>query len=321
MKTQNCALFSLILPVLVVLALLSCAVAQGQELPGGSKFRDCEQCPEMTVIPAGTFMMGSPPADDAHADEQPQHEVSIANAFAVSRTEITFEQWNACSAAGQCLQAGEDGRGQDNYPVINVSWNDAQVYVAWLREITGEHYRLLSEAEFEYATRAGSTTPWFWGDAGASGKACKFANLYDEAGKQAHPDFSWPVLDCNDGYAQSAPVAQFQPNPFGLQDTIGNVREWVEDCYQNGYKGAPTDGSVRAPAPRPCEKKFEGICMDQYENPDAADGTCEKRVVRGGAWSDGAATARSAYRHAEAGDTRNDRMGFRVARDLDRDLE
>jgi len=318
MKTQNSAFISLILPALAVISLLPGADARGQDLPGGATFRDCDQCPEMIVIPAGAFLMGSPAEESAHVDEQPQHEVSIANAFAVSTTEITFDQWDACTAADICPSASDDGHGRGKNPVINVSWNDAQAYVGWLHEITGEHYRLLSEAEFEYATRAGTTTPWFWGNAGASDKACEFANLYDQAGKQANPDFPGPALDCNDGYARSAPVGKYKPNPFGLFDISGNVREWVEDCYEKGYNGAPDDGSMRLPEEPPCEKKFEGICMDHFDA-SALEGACKKRVVRGGAWSDGAASARSAFRYAEAGDVRNNQTGLRIARDLTRE--
>ena len=315
MRTEKSVLISLFLPVCCVLAMFACGDLQGQELPAGSKFRDCDQCPEMIVIPAGSFLMGSTTEAAADAAEQPQHEVSIANAFAVSRTEITFAQWDACAAADICLQADDGGNGRGNLPVVNVSWQGAQAYVGWLNSITGEHYRLLSEAEFEYATRAGTTTPWFWGDAGSSGKACEYANLFDKSGGQANPDSSSPALDCDDGYARSAPVGTYKPNPFGLSDITGNVSEWVADCYQEGYVDAPDDGSVRKPEP-PCEKKFEGICMDKFDSAEAG-GECKQRVVRGGSWADGESAARAASRTALDVGARNDRVGFRVARDLD----
>jgi formylglycine-generating enzyme required for sulfatase activity len=314
MKTEKSALFRSFLLLCCVLVVFGHNHAQGQELPAGSSFRDCAQCPEMIVIPAGAFLMGSSSEDAANADEQPQHEVSIANAFAVSRTEITFDQWNACSAADICVQGGSGGHGRGDLPVSNVSWNDAQAYVGWLNATTGEHYRLLSEAEFEYATRAGTTTPWFWGNAGASGKACEFANLFDQAGKGANPDSSTPALDCDDGYAQGAPVGTYKANPFGLADITGNLSEWVEDCYEAGYTDAPDDGSVRKREP-PCEKKFEGICMDKFDSA-AASGECEQRVVRGGSWADALSAARAASRRAESVGVRNDRIGFRVARGL-----
>ncbi len=317
MKTGKIVSFGYALPALVALAFAG-GDAFGQDEAPGTRFRDCDHCPEMVVIPAGEFVMGSPLAESGHTDEKPQHKVSIANNFAVSRTEVTFDQWDACTAAGRCPKADDEGYGRGNYPVINVSWNDAKAYVTWLSESTGKHYRLLSEAEYEYAARAGTTTPWFWGEAEASwgsSKACEYANLHDEAGKEAHPMYVWSHHKCNDGYGENAPTGNYQPNAFGLYDMLGNVREWVEDCHQEGYEGAPTDGSAR-PHGGTCEKKFEGICMDKYEKGESESGACEKRVVRGGAWVDGASTARSAYRYAETGDFRNYQVGVRVARDL-----
>jgi formylglycine-generating enzyme required for sulfatase activity len=318
MRTEKINSTTCIMPAFLLLATIPAVNAFAQDKTPGTSFRDCERCPEMVIIPAGKFVMGSPLAESGHTDEKPQHKVRITNNFAVSRTEVTFDQWDACTAAGRCPEASDDGYGRGNYPVINVSWNDAKAYVNWLSELTGAQYRLLSEAEYEYAARAGTTTPWFWGEAEASwgsSKACEFANLHDEAGKEAHPMYVWSHHKCNDGYAENAPTANYQPNAFGLYDMLGNVREWVEDCHQEGYEGAPTDGSVR-PHERPCEKKFEGICMDKFEQGEAEGGACDKRVVRGGAWVDGASTARSAYRYAEAEDFRNYQVGLRVARDL-----
>ena len=327
MKTNPLASICRSLLVLSVLCLLPGAAALAQDKAPGTTFRDCDRCPEMVVIPAGEFVMGSSQKESGHTDEKPQHKVTIANNFAVSKTEVTFDQWDACTGAGACPKANDDGYGRGNYPVINVSWNDAKAYVAWLSKTAGAHYRLLSEAEFEYAMRAGTTTPWFWGEAEASwgsSKACEYANLHDEAGKDAHPMYVWSHHKCNDGYPENAPTGQYKPNAFGLYDMNGNVREWVEDCHQEGYAGAPVDGSVRM-LDGACEKKFEGVCMDKFEGADgsaAADsaaahgGACEKRVVRGGAWVDGGSTARSAYRYSEAADFRNYQVGLRVARDL-----
>ena len=280
---------------LALLAVLPAALAQDKS--PGSSFSDCDHCPQMVVVPAGEFVMGSSQKESGHSDEKPQRTVTIANAFAVSKTEVTFDQWDACTAAGACAQAEDDGYGRGSYPAINVSWHDAQAYAAWLSKKTGVSYRLLSESEFEYAMRGGTTTAWFWGEAEASwgsSKACDYANLHDESGKEAHPMYVWSHHKCDDGYGENAPTAQYKPNPFGLYDMNGNVREWVADCHQQGYEGAPTDGSVR---------------MHQ--------GVCEARVVRGGAWVDGGSTARSAYRYAEAEDFRNYQVGFRVARDMD----
>ena len=296
MKTETNAIrFRIASCISMLIAVVATPAVAGDQAPG-STFRDCEHCPEMVVIPAGEFVMGSPLSESGHTDEKPQHKVTIASSFAVSKFEVTFDQWDACTAAGKCPQANDDGYGRGNYPVINVSWNDAKSYVAWLSESTGATYRLLSEAEFEYVARAGTTTHWFWGAPEASwgsSKACDFANLHDEAGKDAHPMYVWSHHKCNDGYGENAPTGKYQPNPFGLHDILGNVREWVEDCHQIGYEGAPTDGAVRAHS-----------------------GACEKRVVRGGAWVDGGSTARSAYRYAEAEDFRNYQVGIRVAREL-----
>ena len=324
MRTSIIASVGRSLAVFLVLAVLPAGYALAQGGAPGSTFRDCDHCPEMVVIPAGEFVMGSSMKESGHTDEKPQHKVRFANNFAVSKTEVTFDQWDACSAAGRCPKAEDDGYGRGNYPAINVSWKDAHGYVAWLSESSGQTYRLLSEAEFEYVSRAGTTTPWFWGEAEASwgsSKACEYANLHDEAGKEAHPMYVWSHHKCNDGYAENAPTGQYKPNPFGLHDVTGNVREWVEDCHQEGYEGAPTDGSVRAHGPA-CEKMWEGMCMDEVEGGTVkaaagGEGACEKRVVRGGAWVDGGSTARSAYRYAEAEDFRNYQVGFRVARDLD----
>jgi formylglycine-generating enzyme required for sulfatase activity len=261
----------------------------------GSVFKDCSVCPEMVVIPAGEFVMGSPAAESGHLDEKPQHTVRLAKPFAVSKFEITFEQWDACTAAGRCPLTQDDGMGRGGMPAINLSWADAHAYVAWLSEKTGQRYSLLSEAQWEYAARAGTQTPWFWGtaeDSWGSRKACEYANTHDEAGKEAHPMYVWSNHQCNDGYAENAPVGKYKPNAFGLHDMIGNVREWVEDCHIEGYKDAPADGSARNASP------------------------CEKRVVRGGAWIDGPSTSRSAYRYAEEEPFRNYQVGLRVAREL-----
>ena len=176
---------------------------------------------------------------------------------------------------------------------MNISWQEAKGYVTWLSTKTGKAYRLLSESEFEYAVRGGTKTPWFWGGNDDKKKTCEYANLHDEKGKEAHPNYVWSHVLCNDGAAENAEVGKYKANPFGLHDMLGNIREWVEDCHQAGYAGAPEDGSAR---------KHEG--------------KCEKRVVRGGAWLDGPSTARSAYRYSEEEGMRNHQTGFRVARDL-----
>ncbi len=273
--------------------LLAAALAPAGAAEPGSSFRDCDACPEMVVLPAGEFTMGSDKAESGHLDEKPQRTVKMAKPFAVARYESSFAEWDACAADGQCPRADDAGFGRDRLPAINVSWTDAKAYVGWLSAKTGNRYRLLSEAEFEYAARGGTRTAWFWGGNADKAQACKFANLHDEAGKQAHPNYVWSHVLCDDGAAENAPTGKYQPNPFGLHDMLGNVREWVEDCHQTGYAGAPDDGSARPHA-----------------------GECAKRVVRGGGWIDGPSTARAAYRYSEAEGMRNYQLGFRVARDL-----
>jgi formylglycine-generating enzyme required for sulfatase activity len=202
--------------------------AEKTEAKPGAEFTDCANfCPAMIVVPAGKFTMGWGLLDSelgryAADEEGPPHEVRIAKPFAVSKYEVTFAEWDACATAGACLRVTDEwGRGQ--MPVINVSWDDAKQYVGWLSRLTGKEYRLLTEAEWEYAARAGMPTPYFWGIDPGKGKAnC------DGCGSK------W------DG-KQTAPVGSFKPNAFGLYDMAGNVFQWVEDVC---YKGAPKDGSA-----------------------------------------------------------------------------
>ena len=196
-------------------------------LKPGNSFRECaKDCPEMVVVPAGEFMMGSPATEEGHyATEGPQHSVTIAKPFAVSKFDVTFADWDACVKVRGCPQVSDSGFGRGTRPVISVSWDNAQQYVAWFSKMTGRPYRLLTEAEWEYAARAGSTTAYFWGDEIGKGNA----NCAD-CGSQ------W------DG-RQTSPVGSFKPNAFGLYDMAGNVWQWVQDCYHH-YDGAPTNGSV-----------------------------------------------------------------------------
>jgi formylglycine-generating enzyme required for sulfatase activity len=173
------------------------------------------------VVPAGKFIMGD-------HDEKPQHHVTIGRQFAVAQYEVTFDQWEACVADGGCAgyKPSDQGWGGGKRPVINVSWADASAYVAWLSKKTGKPYRLLSDSEYEYATRAGTTTVYPWGNSiGSNNANC------DGCGSQ------WDLK-------QTAPVGSFPANSFGLYDMIGNVWEWTEDCMHDDYKGAPTNGSA-----------------------------------------------------------------------------
>jgi formylglycine-generating enzyme required for sulfatase activity len=192
-----------------------------QRYKPGDTFRDCEACPEMVVVPGGTFNMGSSVEEERFKDEGPQHEVTIQS-FAIGRYEVAFEEWDACVAAGGCSTEPEDqGWGRGRQPVINVSWHDAQDYVGWLKDRTGEPYRLLSEAEWEYAARAGTKTRYWWGDAITPEKA----NYDGSIGKTTE-------------------VGAYGANVFGLHDTAGNVWEWVEDCWNRSYEHAPHNGAA-----------------------------------------------------------------------------
>ncbi len=187
-------------------------------------FRDCPECPEMAPVAAGSFMMGS----NENSDEKPRHRVTISKPFAVGKYEVTFAEWDACVAAGGCggHLPGDEGWGRGRRPVINVSWNDAKAYVRWLSRKTGKQYRLLSEAEWEYAARAGTTTRYSWGD--------------DIGQNRANCDGCGSLWD----HKRTAPVGSFPANPFGLHDVHGNVWEWVEDCDNKNYRGALSDGSA-----------------------------------------------------------------------------
>ena len=202
------------------------SLAGDAPLPGAS-FADPlssgGQGPEMVVVPAGSFSMGCVSGLDCYDDEKPVREVTISQPFAVSRHEITFEDYDRFSAPDA---VDDEGWGRGRLPVMRVSWNDASDYVAWLSAQTGESYRLPSEAEWEYVARAGSATKYSWGDSIGSNRA----NCYG-CGSQ------WD-------YEQTAPAGSFEPNAFGLYDVHGNVYEWVEDCWNGSYERAPADGSA-----------------------------------------------------------------------------
>jgi len=188
-------------------------------------FKECEQCPEMIVVPAGSFTMGSPPSEPGRQkDEGPQRSVTIGKPFAVGRFAVTFDEWDACVAARVCRHKADQGWGRGRRPVINVSWDDAKAYVVWLSRKTGKTYRLLSEAEREYVTRAGTTTPYWWGASISTSQANYRGGEYRQ---------------------KTVPVDTFQPNAWGLFQIHGNVWEWVEDCSHDSYAGAPSDGSAR----------------------------------------------------------------------------
>ena len=313
----------------------------------GSNFRDCTGCPEMVVVPSGNFKMGSPRDFALSGAEVPRHEVTIGYAFAVGRFEVTRSQFEefvketgyAAFAGKGCVVLGipdlqwvndsskswqDPGFEQtDDHPVVCVSWEDAKAYLDWISRKSGKKYRLLSEAEWEYASRAGSKDLRPWGD--DEKEACRHANVWDETYRKQkglppvtdqafRPELSignlgihdhasspekgslgpWYRVNhwCSDSYAFTAPVGKLEPNGFGLHDAIGNAWEWVEDCLNSNFIGAPSDGSVWQ------------------------SGNCELRVLRGGSWTSIPWDARAAKRLFRAISLRRSDLGFRVAREL-----
>jgi len=282
------------------------------------KFRDCQECPEMIAVPAGTFTMGSGQAEtdalglpQTLADrERPQHRVNVP-AFAAGVYEVTLAEFRAFAAAtghpetGNCLSRDASGtranvptatwrtpgfKQTDREPVVCVGWSDVNAYVAWLSQRTGKTYRLLSEAEWEYAARAGTQTAWFWGDTRTD--ACRYANV-PNVDANTPPESAGSSFACADGFTDTAPVGSFQPNAFGLHDMIGNVWEWVADCLHPTYVGAPVDGSAWVDDPE-----------------------CRVHVVRGGGSVASQGLPRSAGRSSDPLTYRGMGLGFRVARAL-----
>lgn len=228
--------------------------------------------PKMISIPAGNFFMGDLyDKSNGESDEDPVHEVSVS-AFKMSQTEVTFAQWDVCVAAGGCFHKRNDkGRSRGAHPVTNVSYNDITLqFIPWLNRNSSKHFRLPSEAEWEYAARAGSTTKYSWGNSIGNYQAnCK------GCGSQ------WDI-------SKTAPVKSFSANAFGLHDMHGNVFEWTQDCWNDSYNGAPSNGSA-------------------WLSED-----CDRRVLRGGSWSNVPHSLRSANRSWNVGTSRNSSYGFRL---------
>lgn len=243
-----------------------------EALPPGTVFKDCDQCPEMVVVPAGLFVMG---LGGKIPREGPPHRVIISKPFAMGRFEVTFDQWDACMADNVCTFNPDDHEwGRGNRPVINVEYAHAEEFVAWVSAKTGQQYRIPSEAEWEYAHRGGTVTAYPWGDdAGVNKASCK---------------------DCKSQWSahSTAPVGSFEPNPFGIYDTVGNAFEWVADCWNPTHEGAPMDGSART------------------------DGDCRLRAMRGGSFYYYKKVARASYRAKNPANVRSYWLGFRVARNL-----
>ena len=304
--------------VLMLLALAS-AGAPAQARPAGNAantFKDCVVCPEMVAISAGQFVMGAEPDEEERENlsapfrhrSQPQRRVTV-KPFSAAKFELTRGQFRAFAEA-----TGHSGNGcfawngaefeidkqkdwrnlgyvqGDTHPVACVSWEDANAYVKWLSQQTGKHYRLLTEAEWEYAARAGTTTMRYWGD--DANKACDYANGADLAATAQVPAARrWDSTVCNDRHAYTAPAGSYRANAFGLHDMLGNVGEWTQDCWNHNYSGAPADQRAWVA------------------------GDCSMRAVRGGAWDDAPTGLRAAYRVGSPATIRLYSRGFRVARD------
>ncbi|MEJ8566021.1 SUMF1/EgtB/PvdO family nonheme iron enzyme [Elongatibacter sediminis] len=251
----------------------------------GKAFRDCETCPEMVVVPAGSFWQGSADSSPlAVSLEKPRRRVTIDAPFAIGKYEVTLAEWDHCVEAGGCeTRPADNGWGRGRRPAILVSWHDAAGYAAWLSELTGERYALPSESEWEYAARAGEEGDWLGGSAEA---VCAWANV---AG--AESGFDWRHTGCADRMAASTALAgSLRPNDFGLHDMIGNVAEWTRDCMNLSYLEAPTDGSAWS------------------------RGLCSSRMTRGGSWFSGSRDIRLPARFNLKSGDRNDFTGLRVVR-------
>ena len=246
----------------------------------GERFRDLTsggEGPLMVVVPSGSFVMGSQSHEKGRDDDEgPVHRVRFQAPFAVGVYEVTFAEWDVCEEAGGCggYIPEDEGWGRGTRPVVNVSWDDARSYADWLSRETGQTYRLLSESEWEYAARAGTSTSRYWGE-GESGQ-CLHANGFGAA-------------SCRDGHVHTAPVGSFAANGWGLHDMLGNVSEWTEDCWNNSYAGAPSDGNA-------------------WEH-----GNCKTHILRGGSWRSDPRTLRAANRITSGSGSG---IGFRVARTL-----
>ena len=289
-------------------------------LAPGTEFRDCDDCPELVAVPAGTFRMGCLSVGDSCPDSQgPVREVHVGS-FALGKYEVTRAEFAAfVSVTGHDAQGcrvyiwkqrafardrwqwetrdraswrAPGWRQRYNEPVVCVNWEDASAYVQWLSEVTGEQYRLPTEAEWEYAARAGTTTDFYWGDGTAH---CTYSNAADRTAEQTfqRQEVRWSFSNCADGVARTALVGAFEANAFGLHDTAGNVWEWVDDCWHDNYAGAPRDGSART-----------------------SRGECGQRITRGGGWINAPHMHSSARRARVDAGSRGIHRGFRVARSL-----
>ncbi len=306
------------------IVLLAVAASAGaQQAPRAAPATDCAVCPALALVPPGAYTMGTP-ADAAEVDpstgESPPVSVSITRPFYIGAREVTVGEFRrfvedagydpprGCRVwlGGQWVQDRDrswrdPGFAQppaDGDPVVCINWVDARAYAEWLARQSGLRYRLPSEAEWEYVARGGTSFPRFWAARDSNEDSpltltCEYANIYDVSAIEAHR-LAWPNAACSDGAAGVAAAGSYKPNAFGAYDVIGNVREWLQDCYTASYKGRPQDGRAWT-----------------------WQGGCEQRSVRGGSWASRPALARAAARAAEATPLRQSDLGFRVARDYE----
>lgn len=310
-----CKLLSLIFASLCLILMLGQTHAAARQhktasaLPAVKTFRNCKGCPEMVVIPSGSFDMGSPVTEDERDDnEGPVHRVKITR-FALGKTEVTrgqfalFVRKTGYVTGDKCwtLQKGkyEERTGswrdpgypqKDDHPVTCINWNDAQAYAKWLSLRSGHHYRLPTEAEWEYAARGKTSTARYWGD--HPDAACSHANGADQTAQEMIPGAtSWLVHHCTDGFAYTAPAGSFKLNAFGLDDMLGNVWEWIEDSFHDNYAGTTVNARAR-------------------------HGDGRQRLLRGGSWNNAPRDLRAAVRYASKLEVRFSTFGFRLALSL-----
>lgn len=283
-----------------------------------STFQDCKSCPEMVIIPAGSVSIGSDEDEIGRkrGERLKQHAV-ISEAFAMAKTEVTLGQFRVFMEESkyQSVVPKRDGQPligcnyfdgksygyisvhnwenpgypqREDAPVVCVSWSDAEAYAKWLSEKTGRSYRVPSTVEFEYASRAGSSSPWFWGT--DPNQACEYANIGDRSFANQFP--SRPSFSCDDGYVYTSRVGAFKPNAFGLYDMVGNAWEWTNDCFHMDLSDSPVDGSTWL---------------------EAGEGDCTFRTPKGGSWISGIGWSRAAVRSRDGADYKSFMLGFRVA--------
>jgi sulfatase modifying factor 1 len=303
------------------LAALGTGPARAGARSAGRSFRDCSNlCPEMVVVPQGRFIMGAPAGEEERENlpdqpglrghSVPQHVVTIRHRFAIGKFDVTRDEYarfvaethrpdpascftltasgTSVATNGNWHSPGFPQTGRD--PVVCVGWDDAQAYVSWLSARTGHVYRLPTEAEWEYAARAGTTTARYGSNNPA--EICRYTNVGDLDYFEQHPGDSGVNQACHDGYAFTSPVGSFPPNQYGLYDMLGDVLNWTEDCWNSTYSSAPSDGTAWL------------------------TGNCSRRVARGGSWDMDISPARSAMRRSIPPSYRNTTLGFRVARTL-----